>query len=93
MKVLVLYDVVEVVDMYEFIILCVIIKKYMYILCGIFELKYFFFSYVFIVDGGECFVMVICVLIKKLIVVELLNKFLSDNKIVIILFEQGINVV
>lgn len=54
----------------------------MYILCGIFELKYFFFSYVVIEFGGECLFIVICVLIKKFVVVEMLSKLLSDSKIV-----------
>lgn len=56
----------------------------MYILCGIFELKYFFFSYVSIDNGGECLFIVIRVLIKKLVVVENFVKLFSDSKIVIL---------
>lgn len=90
MKLLVLYDIVEVVGMYELIILWVIMQKYMYMLCGIFELKYFFLSYVSIVEGGECLFIVICVIIKKLVVVENVKKLLSDSKIVGLLEVQGI---
>lgn len=59
----------------------------MYMLCGIFELKYFFLSYVVIEFGGECLFIVICVLIKKLVVVEKFSKLLSDSKIVLLLVE------
>lgn len=79
--------------MYELIIFWVIMQKYMYMLWGIFEFKYFFFSYVSIDEGGECLFIVICVMIKKLIVVEILKKLLSDSKIVVMLGDQGIKVV
>jgi RNA polymerase sigma-54 factor len=92
MKALVLHDIAEAVDMHESTISRVTTKKYMHTPRGIFELKYFFSSHVSTASGGECSATAIRALIKKLIAAEMPKKPLSDNKIAIILKEQGINV-
>lgn len=92
MKALVLHDIAEAVDMHESTISRVTTKKYMHTPRGIFELKYFFSSHVSTASGGECSATAIRALIKKLIAAETPKKPLSDNKIALILEEQGINV-
>jgi len=92
MKALVLHDIAEAVEMHESTISRVTTKKYMHTPRGIFELKYFFSSHVSTASGGECSATAIRALIKKLIAAETPKKPLSDNKIAIILEEQGINV-
>ncbi len=92
MKALVLHDIAEAVDMHESTISRVTTKKYMHTPRGIFELKYFFSSHVSTANGGECSATAIRALIKKLIAAEMPKKPLSDNKIAIILEDQGINV-
>lgn len=92
MKALVLHDIAEAVEMHESTISRVTTKKYMHTPRGIFELKYFFSSHVSTTSGGECSATAIRALIKKLIAAEMPNKPLSDNKIAVILEEQGINV-
>ena len=92
MKALVLHDIAEAVDMHESTISRVTTKKYMHTPRGIFELKYFFSSHVSTASGGECSATAIRALIKKLIAAEMPKKPLSDNKIALILEEQGINV-
>jgi RNA polymerase sigma-54 factor len=92
MKALVLHDIAEAVDMHESTISRVTTKKYMHTPRGIFELKYFFSSHVSTASGGECSATAIRALIKKLVAAETPKKPLSDNKIALILEEQGINV-
>ncbi len=92
MKALVLHDIAEAVDMHESTISRVTTKKYMHTPRGIFELKYFFSSHVSTASGGECSATAIRALIKKLVAAEAPKKPLSDNKIAIILEDQGINV-
>jgi len=59
---------------------------------GIFGLKYFFSSHVSTDMGGTCSSTAIRALIKKLVLAEKPEKPLSDNKIAIVLADQGINV-
>jgi len=92
MKALVLHDIAEAVEMHESTISRVTTKKYMHTPRGIFELKYFFSSHVSTASGGECSATAIRALIKKLVAAETPKKPLSDNKIAIILEDQGINV-
>lgn len=92
MKALVLHDIAEAVDMHESTISRVTTKKYMHTPRGIFELKYFFSSHVSTASGGECSATAIRALIKKLVAAETPKKPLSDNKIALILEDQGINV-
>jgi RNA polymerase sigma-54 factor len=59
---------------------------------GIFEFKYFFSSHVGTADGGECSATAIRAIIKKFVGTEKPEKPLSDNKIAILLGDQGINI-
>lgn len=92
MKPLVLRDIAESVEMHESTISRVTNHKYMHTPQGIFELKYFFSSHVSTVTDGECSSTAIRALIKKLVINENPHKPLSDNKIAILLAEQGIQV-
>lgn len=92
MKPMVLNDIALAVDMHESTISRVTTQKYMHTPRGIFELKYFFSSHVGTDDGGECSSTAIRALIKKLVAAENPAKPLSDNKIVELLAEQGIQV-
>ena len=92
MKPLVLHDIAEAVDMHESTISRVTTHKYMHTPRGIFELKYFFSSHVATTSGGECSSTAIRALIKKLVAAENPRKPLSDNKITLLLKEQGIKV-
>ena len=67
-------------------------QKYMHTPRGIFELKYFFSSHVATTSGGECSSTAIRALIKKLVAAENPRKPLSDNKIALLLEDQGIKV-
>ncbi|WP_067100322.1 RNA polymerase factor sigma-54 [Marinomonas atlantica] len=92
MKPMVLHDVAEEVGMHESTISRVTTQKYMHTPRGIFELKYFFSSHVNTASGGECSSTAIRAMIKKLVAEEPAKKPLSDNKLAIILAEQGIQV-
>jgi len=92
MKPLVLHDIAELVEMHESTISRVTTQKYMHTPRGIFELKYFFSSHVATTSGGECSSTAIRALIKKLVAAENPSKPLSDNKITLLLEEQGIKV-
>jgi RNA polymerase sigma-54 factor len=92
MKPLVLHDIAEAVEMHESTISRVTTQKYMHTPRGIFELKYFFSSHVATTSGGECSSTAIRALVKKLVAAENPRKPLSDNKIALLLEEQGIKV-
>jgi RNA polymerase sigma-54 factor len=92
MKPLVLHDIAEVVEMHESTVSRATTNKYMHTPRGIFELKYFFSSHVATTAGGECSSTAIRALIKKLVAAENPRRPLSDNKITLLLQEQGIEV-
>jgi RNA polymerase sigma-54 factor len=92
MKPLVLHDIAELVEMHESTISRVTTQKYMHTPRGVFELKYFFSSHVATTSGGECSSTAIRALIRKLVAAENPRKPLSDNKITLLLEEQGIKV-
>jgi RNA polymerase sigma-54 factor len=92
MKPLVLHDIAEAVEMHESTVSRATTKKYMHTPRGIFELKYFFSSHVATTAGGECSSTAIRALIKKLVAAENPRRPLSDNKITMLLQEQGIEV-
>jgi RNA polymerase sigma-54 factor len=92
MKPMVLHDIAEELEMHESTISRTTTRKYMHTPRGIFELKYFFSSHVGTTSGGECSSTAIRALIKQLIGDEQISKPLSDNKIAVLLSEQGINV-
>ncbi|MCL4104167.1 UNVERIFIED_CONTAM: hypothetical protein GTU68_035029 [Idotea baltica] len=92
MKPLILHDIAESVEMHESTISRVTTNKYMHTPRGIYELKYFFSSHVSTTTGGECSSTAIRALIKKLVAAENPRKPLSDNKIALLLDEQGVQV-
>jgi RNA polymerase sigma-54 factor len=92
MQPMVLRDIAELLEMHESTISRVTTHKYMHTPRGIFEFKYFFSSHVGTVDGGECSATAIRAIIKKFVGAEKPEKPLSDNKIAILLGDQGINV-
>lgn len=92
MKPLVLHEIAEAVEMHESTISRVTTQKYIHTPRGIFELKFFFSSHVNTASGGECSATAIRALIKKLVAAENTAKPLSDNKIALLLKDQGINV-
>lgn len=92
MRPLVLHDISEVLEMHESTISRVTTRKYMHTPRGIFELKYFFSSHVSTTLGGEASSIAIRAVIKKLIAAENYVKPLSDNKIAVLLSEQGVQV-
>jgi RNA polymerase sigma-54 factor len=92
MKPLVLHDIAAAVEMHESTISRATTNKYMHTPRGIFELKYFFSSHVGTTGGGECSSTAIRALIKKLVAAENPRRPLSDNKIALLLQEQGIEV-
>lgn len=92
MKPMVLHDIAEVVNMHESTISRVTTNKYMHTPRGIYELKFFFSSHVFMKSGAECSSTAIRALLKKLIAAENSLKPLSDSKLATILSDQGINV-
>lgn len=92
MKPMVLHDVAETVEMHESTISRVTTNKYMHTPRGIYELKYFFSSHVFMKSGAECSSTAIRALLKKMIGAENPRKPLSDSKLATVLSNQGINV-
>jgi RNA polymerase sigma-54 factor len=92
MKPLVLRDIAEEVELHESTVSRVTTNKYMLTPRGLFELKYFFSSYVGTTSGGEASSTAIRAKIKKLIAEENIRKPLSDNAIATLLKDQGIDV-
>jgi RNA polymerase sigma-54 factor len=92
MQPMVLRDIAELLEMHESTISRVTTNKFMNTPRGILELKFFFSSHVGTADGGECSATAIRAIIKKLVAVESQEKPLSDNKIALLLGDQGINV-
>lgn len=89
---MVLNDVAFEVEMHESTISRVTTQKFMHTPRGIYELKFFFSSHVATESGGECSSTAIRALIKKLVSAEITTKPLSDNKITLLLEDQGIKV-
>jgi len=90
MRPLVLREIAEVLKLHESTVSRVTTQKFMHTPRGIFELKYFFGSYVSTDSGGACSATAIRALIKQLVQQENSKKPLSDNKIATILEQQGI---
>jgi len=92
MQPMVLRDIADLLEMHESTVSRVTTHKYMHTPGGILEFKYFFSSHVSTSDGGECSSVAIRAIIKKFVAAERPNKPLSDNKIALLLGDQGINV-
>jgi RNA polymerase sigma-54 factor len=92
MQPMVLRDIADILEMHESTVSRVTTHKYMHTPGGILEFKYFFSSHVSTSDGGECSSVAIRAIIKKFVAAERPNKPLSDNKIALLLGDQGIKV-
>ena len=92
MKPLVLRNIAEEVELHESTVSRVTTNKFMLTPRGLFELKYFFSSYVGTTCGGEASSTAIRAKIKKLVADENSRKPLSDNAISILLKDEGIDV-
>ena len=92
MKPLILQNVADSLGMHESTISRATTKKYMQTPRGTYELKYFFPSHVSTDYGHKKSSTAIQALIKKLIATEEPTKPLSDEKISILLKEEGVNV-
>jgi len=92
MQPMVLRDIADLLEMHESTVSRVTTQKYMHTPRGILEFKYFFSSHVSTSDGGECSSTAIRAIIKKFISAEPPGKPLSDNKIALLLGDQGIKV-
>jgi RNA polymerase sigma-54 factor len=92
MQPMVLRDIADLLEMHESTVSRVTTHKYMHTPGGILEFKYFFSSHVSTSDGGECSSVAIRAIIKKFVAAERPNKPLSDNKIALLLGDQGIKV-
>ena len=92
MQPMILRDIAELLELHESTISRVTTQKYMHTPRGILEFKYFFSSHVSTSDGGECSSTAIRAIIKKFVAAERPEKPLSDNKIALLLGDQGINV-
>jgi RNA polymerase sigma-54 factor len=92
MQPMVLRDIADLLEMHESTVSRVTTHKYMHTPRGILEFKYFFSSHVNTSDGGECSSIAIRAIIKKFVAAERPDKPLSDNKIALLLGDQGIKV-
>jgi len=92
MRPMILRDIAERLGMHESSISRATTRKYLHTPRGVFELKYFFSSQVATESGGGCSSTAIQSMIKKLIDAEDLKKPLSDNKLTLLLKEQGVKV-
>jgi RNA polymerase sigma-54 factor len=92
MRPLVLREIAGTLDLHESTVSRVTTQKFMHTPRGIFELKYFFGSYVTTEAGGSASSTAIRALIKQLVTAENTRKPLSDGQISEILAQQGITV-
>ncbi len=89
MRPLVLREVAEALDLHESTISRVTTQKYMLTPLGTFEFKHFFGSQISTQAGGVASSTAVQTLIKQMVAAENPVKPLSDNKIALLLAEQG----
>jgi RNA polymerase sigma-54 factor len=92
MRPLTLKEVAEVISMHESTVSRVTTNKYVHTPEGLFELKYFFHRGVQAVDGEAVSSLTVKELVRRLLTAEDTGKPLSDQKIVEILKQQGIDI-
>lgn len=90
-KPLILTNVAANLNIHESTVSRITTNKFIHTPQGVYELKYFFSNHI-TTDGGECSATAIRALIKKLISTENNLQPLSDNKLVTLLAEHGINI-
>ena len=91
-KPMIMRDVADELGMHESTVSRATTRKYLHTPRGIYELKHFFSSHVGTVAGGKCSSTAIRALIKNLISEENSKKPLSDDKLSVLLKQQGINI-
>jgi len=92
MRPLTLKEVAEDIQMHESTVSRVTTNKYVHTPQGLFELKYFFHRGVQAVDGEAVSSLTVKELVRRLLTAEDTGKPLSDQKIVEILRQQGIDI-
>ena len=92
MKPMVLNDIAELLELHESTVSRVTTKKYIDTPQGIFELKYFFSSQLSTASGDECSSTAVCAMLKAMIEKENPTKPLSDNTLMQMLQDRGINI-
>lgn len=92
MRPLTLKEVAEDINMHESTVSRVTTNKYVHTPEGLFELKYFFHRGVHAVDGEAVSSLTVKDLVRKLLTAEDSGKPLSDQKIVEVLRQQGIEI-
>jgi len=93
MKPLIMKDIADEIAMHESSISRVVNNKFMATPRGVFELKYFFSSAISAADGGEMHAAEsVKARIKDLIDGEDKKKILSDDKLVVLLKEEGVDI-
>lgn len=92
MRPLTLKEVAEDISMHESTVSRVTTSKYVHTPEGLFELKYFFHRGVQAVDGGSVSSLTVKELVRRLLTGEDTGKPLSDQKVVEILKQQGIEI-
>ena len=92
MRPLTLKEVAEDISMHESTVSRVTTNKYVHTPEGLFELKYFFHRGVQAVDGGAVSSLTVKELVRRLLTGEDTGKPLSDQKVVEILKQQGIEI-
>lgn len=93
LKPIVLRDIADVIDMHESTVSRVTSNKYIATPRGIYELKYFFTSSINSTEGGDAYsAESVKYKIKRLIDAEPTTKILSDDKIVQLLVQEGIDI-
>lgn len=92
MKPMILHHIADTLGLHESTISRITTQKYIHTPRGVFELKYFFSSYINTESGGECSSTAIRAVIKKLLAAENPANPLSDNKIAQLLNQKGINI-
>jgi RNA polymerase sigma-54 factor len=92
MQPLILQDIATLTELHESTISRITHQKYMQTPRGVYELKYFFSSHLHTTSGKECSSTAIRALIKKLVDGEPPSNPLSDNKIAMLLAQEGIHI-
>ena len=92
MRPLTLKEVAEAISMHESTVSRVTTNKYVHTPEGLFELKYFFHRGVQATDGEAVSSLTVKELVRRLLTAEDMGKPLSDQKIVEILKQQGIEI-
>lgn len=90
---MVLCDVVEDIGMYELIVSCVVLNKYINMLCGLYLMKFFFYSGIDCDYGEDIFLLSVKGKIKVLVQGEDFKKLFLDFELMRCLNVEDIKIV